>query len=101
MTSDTHYVGDRSSEQFTRRFDGPDETPTTAIIEAIEEYSGVDATTLPSLTEIVDPDSLNQLLGAPPGRAPGHVVTVSFSYAGYRIWVDSDLVVTLVSEHRA
>lgn len=94
MTSNPHHIDEYPEERFIRRFDDPDETPVTAIVEAVEEYSGVDATELPPMPEFIDPDSLNQLLETPPGST-ADVITVSFPYSGYHVRVSSDRVLTL------
>lgn len=84
---------DRSS----RRFDPRTENPTTAVIETVEEHSGVDATELPPLSDSVDPDSLNNLVTSPSG-SQDDVLTVTFTYAGYRVAVHSDGLVGVVAD---
>lgn len=53
------------------------------VVEAVAEREGVDATRLPPLYDVCDPDALTALLDS-----PGEDVSVGFSYCGHRVTVD-------------
>ncbi|NIC00996.1 HalOD1 output domain-containing protein [Halobacterium sp. R2-5] len=65
------------------------ESPSERIIDTIAAKRDIDAIELPLLYDVIDPDSLNRLIGSMDDGA------VSFTYAGYEIVVTSDGAITL------
>lgn len=68
---------------------------TRTVVEKVAEAEGVSPIELtPPLSEVIDPDALNQLFAstAPAGRTEGRVV---FSYGGYDVSVYSDGAVSI------
>lgn len=64
-----------------------DESPSTAVVEAVAERRGVETTELPQkLYDVIDPDSLDSLFAA--GKTTGG--TVTFTYCGYTVTVTAD-----------
>jgi hypothetical protein len=60
--------------------------PSIAIVEAIADRTGRDATDLPPLQDTVDVDALNALV-----RRPGHDdVRITFEYDGLVVTADGD-----------
>lgn len=96
MTTDPKEPVDEA-QRLTRRFDPQTETPTTAILETIEEHSGVDATDLPPLGERVNSDALNELIQQTPLAPATEPLEVTFVYAGYWVTVRNDASVTVTT----
>ncbi|QLG63294.1 HalOD1 output domain-containing protein [Halorarum salinum] len=66
-----------------------DRSPVEALIGALAEAEGVDATDLPSLYDVVDTDALNQLFSRRDG--PGNADTVlSFQFDTWNVFVRAD-----------
>ena len=65
-------------------------SPTFAIVEAVANREGVDATELPPLGSVIDPDALNSLFAYSADEFPHSTGYVRFQYCGYRIVVHSD-----------
>ena len=79
---------------------GPSESYTEAVVNAVASVSDRSASPvhggpfLDSLYESIDPDALEALFeGSNTDR--GEPVTVTFSYSGYRVTVDSSRTVTV------
>lgn len=67
--------------------DGEDGTSVgTAVVSSVAAVAGVEPTALPPLHWSLDTDALDSIVGA--GRGDG--VTVTFTYAGYRVSVDGE-----------
>ena len=74
------------------------ESPSMSVVEAVAQQSGVDATELPPLHDVVDPDALDALFRST-GRNPERDVQVSFDYDRYTVTIsgatDGDVDVTV------
>jgi len=78
--------GDSASEaQFAIR----SSAPSTAIVEAVAETTGVDPLDCPPLWEVVDPEALDALF------LEGTRGTVTFEYAGCRVAVEDGETVSV------
>jgi len=64
--------------------------PTAAVIEAVADHEGVDATELPPLGTVIDPDALDSLFAYSTDEFPHPKGRVVFQYCGYTIAVHSD-----------
>lgn len=95
MSTDPDDPPDDDAGDLTRRFDSQTETPTTAVLEAIEAHSGIDATELPPLSERVSPDALNEFIQQTPASPASEALRVEFAYANYWVTVRSDNHVTV------
>lgn len=58
-----------------------------AIVSLVADLEGVDATEIPPLGSVIDPDALVTIFDAPEGSESN---SVEFDYAGYRIRVRGD-----------
>ncbi|MBX0298202.1 HalOD1 output domain-containing protein [Haloarcula nitratireducens] len=67
-----------------------DSPPTVAVIEAVANQEGVDATELPPLSTVIDPDALDNLFTYSTDEFPHPEGRVVFPYCGYTITVHSD-----------
>lgn len=65
-------------------------SPTVEIVEIVADREGVDATELPPLGSVIDPDALNSLFAYSPDGAPQSQGYVVFQYCGYSVAVHSD-----------
>jgi hypothetical protein len=61
-------------------------TPVVAVVSAVADAAGTDSLELPPLSNAINPEALNDLVGA--GRSPG-LESISFEYAGYNVVVSS------------
>lgn len=93
--SDDHHPHSADTSSHSRAFDSRTEQPATAVLEAVEAHSGVAASDLPPLRQALDPDALNALLTSGTTSPDGEPLVVEFSYAGYRITVRGDDVVSV------
>jgi hypothetical protein len=59
-------------------------TPVVAVVSVVADAAGTDPLELPPLSNAINPEALNDLVGA--GRRSG-LESVSFEYAGYDIVV--------------
>ena len=59
-------------------------TPVVAVVSAVADAAGADPLELPPLSNAINPEALNDLIGA--GRSPS-LESVSFEYAGYDVVV--------------
>lgn len=66
-----------------------DHSPVEALIDAIAEAEGVDATALPSLYEVVDTDALNQLFSRCDEAGDAETV-LSFQFDPWTVFVRAD-----------
>lgn len=64
--------------------------PSTAVVQAISETTGIDVLDLPPLNNVIDPDSLDGLFS---GRDT--IGSVNFEYAGHHITVHADRTVDI------
>ena len=65
--------------------------PSTAVIEAIAEYEGLDPVELePPLFEVIDPDALDALVGNEESGQAQSDIAVQFTYNQCRVKVSSD-----------
>lgn len=87
-----------TERRLTKRFDLRTETPTTAVVKAVEAYTGTDGDRRPPLHRSIDPDSLNETLTPPATDALGELVSVTFLYAGYWVTISNDGLVTVVEK---
>ncbi|MDZ5811936.1 HalOD1 output domain-containing protein [Halorubrum sp. AD140] len=69
--------------------DGSDRTPVAAIVRALAEVEGLDATTLPPLYDMIDADALNQLFERNRDESDT-AVFLSFQYNTWNIFVRDD-----------
>ena len=69
--------------------EGRGESPSMTIIDALATAKGVDATALPPLFEVVDPDALDSLF-SDRKRANGAEAMLSFSYDNWNVFVSAD-----------
>ena len=76
-------------------FDWTDVAPSTAVIEAIAKESGRDPTELEPLYESIDPEALDQLIRSNGANPHDHTLTVSFSFCGYAVVIQSGGLVKL------
>lgn len=77
----------------TQQDGGSDVPPSIAVVEAVAERDGVDASTLePPLNTVVDGDALDSLFA---GRGEDANASVEFTYRGYVVAVDGDGAVTV------
>jgi hypothetical protein len=68
---------------------GSEQTPATAVVEAVARAEGVDATELPPLYDDVDMDALNRLFdGGKSVTGPGTVLT--FQVDNWNVFVNTD-----------
>jgi hypothetical protein len=65
------------------------------VLEAVAAREGVDATTLPPLADVVDPDALDALFAAAPERPSTGDLSVQFDYYGYSIRIGADRAITI------
>lgn len=71
-----------------------DQTPSTAVIEAVAAHEAVDPKTLTEpLCEAIDPDGLDAV-------CRNSAVRVTFEYHGYLVTIDSENQVDLTDAHR-
>jgi hypothetical protein len=73
-----------SSEPCSRS--NQEQTPVVAVVTAVAEVAGRDPLELPPLRNAINPDALNDLMGAEDNR----LTSVSFEYFGYDISVTGD-----------
>lgn len=66
------------------------ELPSTAIVMAVAEATGVEPDALPPLYDRIEPDALDDLFLAPDGTARD--VRVSFFYSGCEVMVEGGVV---------
>ncbi|WP_083898767.1 HalOD1 output domain-containing protein [Natronococcus jeotgali] len=59
-------------------------TPVVAVVSAVADAAGTDPLELPPLGNAINPEALNDLVGAE--RSPG-LESISFEYAGYDVVV--------------
>lgn len=78
-----------------REFDWTEIAPSTAVIELIAEESGRDPTELDPLSEKIDPEALDQIVSCNGTNPHDHTVSVSFSFCGYAVVVESGGLVEL------
>ena len=79
-------------------FDWTDVAPSTAVTELIAEESGQDPTELDPLYESIDPDALDRLIRGNGVNPHEHRLTVSFSFRGYAVVIQSGGLVELSLE---
>ena len=93
--TDTNAGGSSTDEQtyvFSHETD-----PTFAVLEAVSSATGTDELELPPLYDIVDPDALDALFdGADP--SPSEALSVSFSYVGFDVEIESGPAITVTLE---
>ena len=85
-----------TERRLTEHFDLRTETPTAAVVKAIEALTGTAGDQRPPLHRAIDPESLNETLTPPATDAPGEMVSVTFQYAGFRVTISNDGLVTVV-----
>lgn len=68
----------------------PHDSVAGAVIHAVAEYTGTPAEDLDPLTESVDSDALEALVGGGTGARPAGAATVSFRYVGLIVSVSAD-----------
>ena len=101
MSTDSTTPSRETERRLTEQFDLRTETPTTAVVKAIEAHTGTDWDERPPLHRRLDPESLNQLLTQPAPDEPGEMVSVTFQWAGHHVTISSDGLVTVVENtHR-
>lgn len=77
----------------TQQDGGSDVPPSIAVVEAVAERDGVDASTLdPPLNTVVDGDALDSLFA---GKGEDANAVVEFSYRGYVVVIGGDGAVTV------
>ena len=59
-------------------------TPVVAVVSAVADATGTDPLELPPLSNVINPEALNDLIGT--GRSSS-LQSVSFEYAGYDVVV--------------
>jgi len=79
-------IHDRTEECCIQTTPSSDQSPSTAIVEAIGAITDTDPIELDPLGDWIDVDHLDGLFDSSSHSERGHV-SVSFSYAGYRISV--------------
>lgn len=77
---------------YTATFPGEyGELPSTSVVETVAEATGVEATRLRPLYDVIDPDALDRLFGDPPGRSLDAATgLVTFRYEGCDVSVHAD-----------
>ncbi|WP_436926702.1 HalOD1 output domain-containing protein [Halosimplex amylolyticum] len=85
---------DSETGEYRVRWDPEQNSPTVAVVETIAAAEGTDPTSLDSLAEEIDLDSLEQLITPPNSDSDVHV---QFQIRDYRVTVDSGGLVTLRS----
>lgn len=74
--------------------------PSTAVIEAVADYKGVEPMNLePALFDVIDPDSLDALIGTGESVHAPSDLSVHFTYNECRVDVSSDGTVEVSSSH--
>jgi hypothetical protein len=76
---------------------GTDESISTAVVRAVGAVEGRDATSLPALADVLDPDALDALFGARSEGTPRSGARLTFVYSKCRITVDNGEYLTLQS----
>ncbi|WP_083909356.1 HalOD1 output domain-containing protein [Natronococcus amylolyticus] len=59
-------------------------TPVVAVVSAVADAAGTDPLELPALSNAINPEALNDLVGA---ERSSSLQSVSFEYAGYDVVV--------------
>ena len=72
-----------------------------AVATAVADCVGVDAITLPPLSDVVDPDALDRLFSRSVDGSAGVPVEVYFQYSGVDVVVEGDRTVTVEPAGRA
>lgn len=72
-----------------RQYDWTEIPPSMAVVEAVADAAGRDATAIDPLYECLDPDALNLLVGSN-GRPMDGDTTISFHFGDYRVTVADD-----------
>lgn len=67
-----------------------DESLVTALVQAVEAATGIDAIDLPPLHDAVDPDALNALV-----RSTDQTLHVTFEYAGLAVAIEGNGEISL------
>ena len=89
-------AGASSTDEQTYVF-SHEKDPTFAVLEAVSSATGTDELELPPLYDVVDPDALDALFdGADP--SPSDALSVSFSYAGFDVEIESGPAITVTLE---
>lgn len=73
-----------------RRYDWTEILPSMAVVEAVADAAGRDATAIDPLYEYFDPDALNALVGSNGRSMADGDTTISFHFGDYRVTVASD-----------
>lgn len=80
--------GRGKARKYQGEFDWDETLPSTAVVEAVATATQCRQTDLTPLYGTVDPDGLDRLLAG--GSHSGRETTVSFTYAGCELVLDSD-----------
>jgi hypothetical protein len=86
-------IDDRTEQYCIQTNSSSGQRPSTAIIEAIGTITDTDPIELDPLGDTIDSDHLDGLFDSPSNSEREHV-SVSFSYAGYRITVSETKAIT-------
>lgn len=86
-------TGDRTEQYGIQTSPSNGQRPSTTVVEAIGRITDTDPTVLDPLGDTIDPDHLDGLFDSP-SNSQREPVSVSFSYAGYRITVSETKSIT-------
>lgn len=75
------------TDTYRATFDNADITPSIAVVEVMATVLERDATEMPSLAEVIDPEALDQFLMTRSKEPHGSERTVEFTFVGHEVTI--------------